>query len=373
MKKIIGILPLLVSSFTYAEVGVPNWPQLKTDIYTAVNNMEDTCQNYSIDTEERHATEPSDHHQSQDISPRWSTGGVTVSVSHSETDSGEKGEFLFANIPNGDLDSKSLVDEDRIYSLSEVIKTSEQHPSGITWFDKYSGSRNGVTYAYSVAANEYTRNIQFREFKNGRSTGTVFNFKPSNISSITDVWFAAYSPNGQANNAIRYMIVHDMNNARGKVYTINSGSFANGSERLRSDFSSSYITHVNDYDSPLDTGCGKSLGQNAQLVRDSRGDWYVVHTFSDSAACGDNLGNNVVKAYPASFNSTNLHFNIGRNVTTTVEEWVGFSAGGESRGADGAAGIKVTTDGTLVGLFGAQFAGLDFFNRRSTLESCHAL
>ncbi|MGY3688018.1 hypothetical protein [Vibrio coralliilyticus] len=377
MKRIIFLIVILsISKFSFS---TPlNWPKLNTTIYRAVNEMENKCSNYSIDTTSNEQFEFKDHHQSQAISPKWKNNNITISISHSETDSGDKGKFFFSTVKPENQNSEGvLVGDDEIYPVFSQ-ETTEQHPSGITWFDKDLGSSDKVEYAYSVSANENSGIIQFREFDNGTPTGIIHDFKLDNFGSLTDIWFAIH-------DGAYYMIAHDMNHGIGNVYIIDPNAFQNNSTQLKSDFvnslskkshrigtvtTSSYISLKGSYTSPTDTGCGKSLGQNAELVMDSQENWYVVYSFTDSFACGDNMGNNVVKAYPASFDE-NGNFSIGGDATVTVEEWVGYSAGGTSRGADGAAGFKVTPSGVLVGLFGAQFSGLSNFDYRTTLELCH--
>lgn len=334
-------------------------PKLNSSITYAVNELENSCQSFRADTKRSHAFEVYDHHQSLEVSHAWSDGSRSIFISHSEHN---KGEIMSFAVPASAIDqSWDIFNKNAVFPLQSRIWISEKHPSGMAWLP--APTKTGRDRGYLLIASEKEKKLRVREFGKNGDLGHVGVLKPIDSFAITDVWVAV-------EGGYHWVILHGMNADSGVAYRASTHDLFQYGTENEGKIDLSALKFRNTYTSPSNTGCGKSLGQNAQLVQDEAGDWYVVHSFTDAAPCGDNFGNNVVKAYPAAFK--NGRFSVSTSNTPTVQEWVGFSASVESRGADGAAGFRVNKFGRLVALFGAQYSHLAWTSYRSRLEECRS-
>ena len=374
IMRLVCFMSMCVSHSTVGNI-IPAWAGINSSITSdnyfqsklndtvenVVNNLENTCQNYLADTNASHQTEPLDHHQSQEVSHRWSNGDHTVFISHSEHDEGEIIWFnMGANMYSEDDD---IVNKHKTMAQKGLEQISETHPSGMAWIP--APTKTGRDRGYLFIASEEEGTVRIREFNKDHGHESIGTFVPIGVEDITDVWVLKRDYN-------TWVIVHDMNNAHGAAYRASTYELFQYGTVDEGNININALKYVNQYDSPKWTGCSKSLGQNAQVVQDSENSWYVVHSFTDSSACGDGLGNNVVKAYPASFD--NEQFLVSTESTEAhEEEWVGYSASYDSRSADGASGFRVNKDGRLLAYFGAQFAHLSGgANYKTRLEECRS-
>lgn len=325
---------------------------LDLPISDAVDALNNQCTTFYADTQSDHSFEISDHHQSAEFSHTWPDGSKTLFISHSEMDSNDQGQILSFHAP-ASMFSNDLIDQQRELKLVEKHYIDEQHPSGMAWLPSPIDAHHGVL----VIASEENGELLFKHSDASGKITTTQTFVPNDVANITDVW--AFEKDQQL-----WLIVHDMNHGRGAAYQANIDELFTSDHQL--DLTALHFN--NHYQSPDETGCNKSLGQNAQVVRDSNNDWYVVHTYSDGLFCGINSGDIKIKAYSINFDSE--LFNINQDPVPSVVKTLPYQSSFNGSGADGAAGFRISSQGKLTLILGEQFASLSGFNWRSALVEC---
>ncbi|WP_077341857.1 hypothetical protein [Pseudocolwellia agarivorans] len=353
---------LLVSS-SYAVNDHYIQPKLNKTIGNVLNSLGNSCQNFKADTESDHALEIGDHHQSFELSHQWSDGTHTAFIDHSETGNNDYGQILAFTMGTNMFDSSNdIVNSDKTMSLRDKLLITEQHPSGMAWLPAPRNSGRDRGYLFIASENE--NKVRVRGFSRTQNLGQTGTITQNELNQITDVWLA------QRGN-YTWLMLHNMNADKGVAYkALTSDLFQyNTSDEGNIDLNAFQIN--NNYRTPSDTGCGKSIGQNAQLVQDSSNKWYVVHSYTGGTVCGSNIGSNHVKAYQANFNS-NGTFTVSTNNTPAAQATIGNASGPTDKGADGASGFRVTKDGRLVAYLGAQYAYSSFFNWKSSVRECRS-
>jgi len=364
MKYVIPTIIFGLSNSAYATSDAYQQPQLNLSIVQVLSNLADNCQEFVADTEIDHSIEISDHHQSFALSHQWSDGTHTAFISHSETGSDDEGQILAFKVTKGMYDENSdLIDNNETMSLEDKIYISEQHPSGIAWLPAPTVSARDR--GYLLVASQYEQTVRFRKFTIDGDQGQVATFTQtdSDIEEITDVWMNRYKDD-------YWLILHDMDNAQGAAYKASVKDLFQYDTDNEGEIDISAFSYVNSYTSPSNTGCDKSLGQNAQLVEDSTSNWYIVHAYTDTT-CGANIGTNQVKAYPAYFNDDGT-FSVATSNNPETSTSVGYSVSVTDEGADGAAGFRVTNDGRLVVYLGGQYSYSDWFDYKTYLKECRS-
>lgn len=360
-KVAIGMC-LLVSMSVCATSDAYKQPRLNSTITDALNTLGRSCQNFTLDTQRDHAFEIRDHHQSMTLSHRWSNGDALAFVSHSETGSGDYGQLLAFTVASSNFKTGDLISRDKTMPLKHKIRITEQHPSGIAWLPapKNSGRNSG----YLFIASENERKVRIHQFTQNDHLGEVAVLQQNELSKITDVWLAE---DGQYS----WLVLHNMNNGKGAAYRALTSDLFQYQTHRQGELNIGAYNLQNQYQVPYKTGCGNSYGQNAQLVKDSTNNWFVVHTYTGNRVCGANMGSNVVKAYPVYFDA-NGTFRVSTNASPVAQVNVGSSQFPTTRGADGAAGFRVNHQGRLIVYFGAQYAYSSWFDWKSRVRECRS-
>ncbi|WP_102798129.1 hypothetical protein [Bowmanella denitrificans] len=349
--------PVLATSDAYVQ------PRLNTNIADALNTLGQSCQNFTLDTESDHAFEISDHHQSMTLSHRFSNGSALAFVSHSETGNGDYGQIMAFRVSASQFTNGSdLIGKDQTLPMTEKLFITEQHPSGIAWLP--APQQSGRDRGYLIIASENENKVRIRQFSQEGDEGEIATLANHPLGQITDVWLAQEGGNN-------WLILHNMNAGTGAAYKANTADLFQYGTSAEGELDINAFTLVNQYQSPANTGCGKSVGQNAQLVKDSTNNWYVVHTYTGENICGANSGNNIVKAYRAYFNADGT-FSLATSTTPYAQTTVGSSSLPDGRGADGAAGFRVSEDGRLVAYYGGQYAYMSWFDWKTAVKECRS-
>lgn len=364
MKHIIPTVILGLSSSVYATSDAYQQPRLNLSMVQVLSSLADSCQAFVADTEVDHSFEISDHHQSFALSHQWSNGTHTAFISHSETGSDDEGQILAFQVTESMFDpNQDLISGHETMPLEDKIYISERHPSGIAWLPAPTNSAKDQ--GYLLVASQYEKTVRFRKFTIDGDKGQVATLTQTDhkIEEITDVWINRHEDD-------YWLILHDMDNAQGAAYKASVADLFQYGTDNEGEINIRAFSYVNSYTSPSNTGCNKSLGQNAQLVEDSTGNWYIVHAYTDTT-CGANMGTNQVKAYPAYFNDDGT-FSVATSPTPAASTSVGYSISVTDEGADGATGFRVTNDGRLVVYLGGQYASLDGFDYKTYLKECRS-
>lgn len=351
----------LLSTSYLVQADAYQQPKLKVTIQQALASLAQQCQDFTLDTESDHAFELYDHHQSFTLSHQWQDGSALAFVSHSETGRGDYGQIMAFTVNASDfIPGTDLIGHNRTFAMRHKQFITEQHPSGIAWLPAPANRDTG----YLFIASENEQKVRIHQFSQDGSAIELPALEQTGLAQITDVWLAQQ---GDYN----WLILHNMNAATGLVYralTTDLFQFGKANEG-ELDIGSFHL--INQYQAPANTGCGKSLGQNAQLVKDSENRWYLVHTYTGENICGANSGQNIVKAYPAYFHQDGS-FNISLNPTPIAQTVVGSSTLPDGTGADGAAGFRVSKDGRLVIYLGGQYAYLSWFDWKTRVRECRS-
>jgi len=366
MKKCIKGLTLIstvmLASQSFAAGDHYIQPKLNNTIGNVLNSLGNSCQNFKADTENDHALEIGDHHQSFELSHRWSDGSHTAFIAHSETGNNEYGQILAFTMGSNMFDSNNdIVNADKTMPLRNKNRITEQHPSGMAWLP--APSNTGIDRGYLFIASENQRKVRVREVSRTEDLGEIGVIDQNNLNKITDVWLAQ-------NGNYTWLMLHHMGQDKGTAYKALTHDLFQYGTSAEGDINLNAFQESNMYSTPSNTGCNQSIGQNAQLVQDSTNKWYVVHSYTGGTICGTNIGANHVKAYSANFNNDKFSFSTNSNPTASTT--IGNTVGPTDKGADGASGFRVTKNGRLVGYFGAQYAYSSFFNWKSRVRECRS-
>ena len=337
--------------------------KLNKPIAEAFRSLGNTCQDFKADTNNDHSFELSDHHQSFELSHKWSDGSHTAFIAHSETGSGDYGQILAYTMPdsmynNGD----DVINKNTTMPQRNKIRITEQHPSGMAWLPIPITSKRDQGYLFIASENE--NKVRIRKFSRTSDLGETNTLLQNELSQITDVWL---TQRGQ----YTWLMLHNMNADEGTAYrALTQDLFQIGSHN-EGDLDMNALQLMNRYQSPSNSGCDKSVGQNAQLVQDSTNRWYVVHSYTGGTVCGANIGSNNIKAYPAYFNDDGT-FTMSTSNSPSATTTLGTATGPTSVGADGASGFRVNNDGRLVAYLGAQYAHSSWFDWKTNLRECRS-
>ena len=361
LTRVAVTLALISSPQLLATADAYVQPKLNTTISDALQTLSQQCQDFTVDTESDHAFEISDHHQSFTLSHKWSDGSALAFISHSEMGNADYGQIMAFAVAAADFRSGTdLIGRNRTLPMLHKQFITEQHPSGIAWLPAPDQRDTG----YLFVASENERKVRIHQFSKNGDAIEMAALEQNQLNQITDVWLAQQ---GEYN----WLILHNMNAATGTAYRALTADLFQYGSLYEGELNINAFNFVNQYQSPLNTGCGKSLGQNAQLVQDSSSNWYVVHTYTGDGICGANSGQNRVKAYPAYFNADGS-FSVTSQNMPFAQTVVGSSTLPDGRGADGAAGLRVSTDGRLVIYLGGQYAYLSWFDWKTRIKECRS-
>ncbi|GLR70566.1 hypothetical protein [Agaribacter marinus] len=338
-------------------------PKLNKPIGQVLSSLGNSCQDFKADTESDHALEISDHHQSFELSHEWSDGSHTAFIAHSETQGNDKGQILSFKMGSNMFNSgQDIVSSNKTMSLTNKLRITEQHPSGMAWLPAPTNS--GRDRGYLFIASENQRKVRVNEYSRTGHLGLAGEITQNDLNKITDVWLA------QVGN-FTWLVLHHMGEDKGIAYKARTSDLFQVGTNNEGDIDLNAFNWTNRYSTPSDTGCGQSVGQNAQLVKDSTNKWYVVHSYTGGTICGANIGSNRVKAYPAFFTG-NQTFTVSTNTNPAAQTTIGSSSGVTDEGADGASGFRVNKHGKLVAYLGGQYAYNSFFNWKTAVKECRS-
>ena len=336
--------------------------ELIVDVDKAIQEVGQSCKSFFLDTESDHAFEINDHHQSLTQSHVFSDGSILTFMSHSETGDGDYGQILVFKGSPSQIDGLGLPKNNVRLALNRKIRITEQHPSGIAWLKMPSSINRDA--GILVVASENEKKVRFHAFDSTSYRGEIATLLQNELDQITDVWLMQDSTD-------TWLITHNMNKGEGVAYRSNTSALFQQGTHNEGHLNVEAFTLINHYQSPLDTGCGKSLGQNAILAKDKSGSWFVIHLFTGNGICGANNGDNILQAFRVSV-SREEGFQIYRNTPLAASAILGSTSTPFSAGADGAAGLFVDSTGGLVALLGAQYATLDWFDWQTSVKVCSA-
>jgi len=361
IKPVAAMLAFSVASALLPASQAVASTRLNSPIGQILQSLAANCQNFTLDTEQDHVFEISDHHQSMTLSHRWPDGSALAFVSHSETGNGDQGQLLAFKLAAQHFQSGTdVIGADVTLPLQHKIYFSEQHPSGIAWLPAAGVPERG----YLLVASENQRKVRVHQFSQNGQTAELVGLEQQQLDQITDVWLAQQGE-------YQWLMLHNMNKATGSAYRAKTADLFQLGTPRQGELDLNAFRLINQYQSPANTGCGKSLGQNAQLVQDSHQQWFVVHTYTGETVCGANSGQNIVKAYPAAF-SAQGEFSVSTNPVPVAHTTVGSSTLPDGRGADGAAGFRVSQDGQLVIYLGGQYAYNSWFDWKTAARECRS-
>lgn len=325
-------------------------PRLNTTIRCALETLATSSKQYTAEMPAYTEFEIKDHHQSQEMSHRFSDDSRLVFISHSEVEGVDQAGKVFIHRSPASMWNLSA---DTIKTNAQMprigtIEMSEKHPSGLAWLP---GPNNGDFGYLFVAGYEHKIRI-YKVF----SDGTVSywnNFIPEVLSNAGDVWLASI-------DGYLWMILYNANDGLGEAYRAAWTELMPNPHGLHL----SSFKPVNDADDDgiadgftIDSvGCANErVGANAEIVQGLNGQYWVVNSYNDSGSCGAGFGNPTIEARRVRLgNDASPKFEVDDDPEVTqVLPWVTDSW---QPSADGAAGFRITPDGRLITMFGAQFS-----------------
>ena len=325
-----------------------------------------SCINAELDTQNSESFEFKNHHQSMIITKTKSNGDKNVFVSHSETPYGKMLSFsIDANSSTGRITSNAKGEEQ-----SRIGIDSETHPSALAYYPlpndegiilMASEDKKQIISIGSYSSGQFKNKI----YKKGMPSGSVVA-----KDGLTDIFLAE-------TNFYTYMIAWSMNAGEGHAYIADRSDL---DDVDHSNFLYKF-KYLNTFSAPQrDTGCGKSLGQNAIIVEDSNHKWYVVHSYDDGVhsktgvkQCGLNMGATKVKAWEINLTPEGVSMPAASSpvATMTIAEDP-KKDGTHFPGGDGASGFYINKDKELIVALGAQFADLMGFDYKTRIKTCKA-
>ena len=270
------------------EQGYPYIPRMNMTVIDAVKQVDNTCKTAYLDTKSEHGfwlgTEIGDHHQSI-VKTNEFFGVHRYWITHSEMDDGDKGQVMSFAGPRKDFYqtpyyNRGLIknhDNKSPLGLISQYRFTEQHPSQAAWLpgvlpNNSQSQKISRAPGYLFVAMEKQQKIYVKN-------SVMFFFFPIDVDFSANIvtlhrkgdyyWLLA----GNGNNGdYKAYVAHksDLFPDVNQIGSINLDAFTSLSDKTQ-DFSGYNLSHD-------DTSRAITFGQNATLVQDVDGGFYLLAT-----------------------------------------------------------------------------------------------